>query len=390
MDDVFTIDLPRSDIVFTRYLYRKDEVRIALVAALLNQSKHAIFWAYELYFSGFVNELAQLIVQIYYDFYATQNTRWSVYLKKQLDCLRSRPTTRRLLEKRHCAVGSIIENLLKQKASTDVFLLRTIHCRFEINSGDESPSHMATRIIEYMTQKNYLGLGAFILDMHNMSELYDAFDACLSRLNPNMTAKDVKRRIKEMRTDIGLFENMVRPSILVLSHLLNAIQGNELPSRGYLRYTPKKLEPYFALYPTDTNSLHDEASLSVDEYDMLSLFDVARKYMHRNAQMHIYNNDWLYQASFSPTWLNRIKRMRGWVDYSSKRVKFISDANEDAFYDAFDYEPDEQTMETKMRANPILKTKGDWSVFVSKYATDNIVKIPEEYIDELGEEQIVY
>ena len=35
--------------VFTRYLYEKDEVKLALLIALLNKKEEAIFWAYELY-----------------------------------------------------------------------------------------------------------------------------------------------------------------------------------------------------------------------------------------------------------------------------------------------------------------------------------------------------
>ena len=45
--------------IFTRYLYLHDEVKIALMASLLNKSNASIFWAYELYYSGFENELVE-------------------------------------------------------------------------------------------------------------------------------------------------------------------------------------------------------------------------------------------------------------------------------------------------------------------------------------------
>jgi hypothetical protein len=47
-DDTLSIDLPNSGLVFTRYLYIKDEVKIALLISILNKSDDAIFWAYEL------------------------------------------------------------------------------------------------------------------------------------------------------------------------------------------------------------------------------------------------------------------------------------------------------------------------------------------------------
>ena len=61
--------------VFTRYLYEKDEVKMALLIAILNKTDDAIFWAYELYYSGFTDELIELLWKIYYDFYAAYCSR---------------------------------------------------------------------------------------------------------------------------------------------------------------------------------------------------------------------------------------------------------------------------------------------------------------------------
>ena len=78
-----------SDIIYTRYLYIKDEVRVALLVSILNKSDDAIFWGYELYYSGFQIELFELIVKIYYDFFATLNPSFEQYLlqkKKYFTC----------------------------------------------------------------------------------------------------------------------------------------------------------------------------------------------------------------------------------------------------------------------------------------------------------------
>ena len=70
-------------LVFTQYLYIKDEVRIALLVSILNKKEDAIFWAYELYYSGFQEELLDLIWKIYYDFFATLNPSYEHYLTKK-------------------------------------------------------------------------------------------------------------------------------------------------------------------------------------------------------------------------------------------------------------------------------------------------------------------
>ena len=76
-------ELPSSDLVFTRYLYIKEEVRIGLLVSILNKSDDAIFWGYELYHSGFKHEFFNLIWKIYYDFFATLNPAFEVYLLKK-------------------------------------------------------------------------------------------------------------------------------------------------------------------------------------------------------------------------------------------------------------------------------------------------------------------
>ena len=83
-DESFSIELPLSNIVLTRYLYLKDEVKLAFLVSLLNKSDDAIFWAYELYYSGFKMEFFDYIWTIYYDFFATLNPSFEQYLNKML------------------------------------------------------------------------------------------------------------------------------------------------------------------------------------------------------------------------------------------------------------------------------------------------------------------
>ena len=104
-DDVLTISLNGSHLVFTRYLYIKDEVKLSLLMAILNKSNDAIFWAYELFYSGFKHELFQFIWIIYYDFFATLNPSFELYLlKKQSEYLS------KSFEERH--ISSLIQNLI--------------------------------------------------------------------------------------------------------------------------------------------------------------------------------------------------------------------------------------------------------------------------------------
>ena len=74
-----------NQIQFTRYLYEKDEVKLSLLLCILNKKEEAIFWAYELYYSGFKTELVNLFWTMYYDFYYTSNPSFEKYLLKKLN-----------------------------------------------------------------------------------------------------------------------------------------------------------------------------------------------------------------------------------------------------------------------------------------------------------------
>ena len=71
-----------NEFQFTRYLYEKEEVKLSLILCILNKKEEAIFWAYELYYSGFKSDLINLFWTIYYDFYYTSNPSFEKYLLK--------------------------------------------------------------------------------------------------------------------------------------------------------------------------------------------------------------------------------------------------------------------------------------------------------------------
>jgi hypothetical protein len=67
--------------ILTRYLYVKREVENSLKQALLKKcEKETLFWAYELYYSGFIEDLLCIIFNIYYEYYYIVNQSFESYL----------------------------------------------------------------------------------------------------------------------------------------------------------------------------------------------------------------------------------------------------------------------------------------------------------------------
>ena len=72
-----------SDPIFTRYLYEKNGVIDSLQTSILSKrSKEALFWVYELWFSGFEKEAWDLLIGLYRDAYQSANPRFAQYLTR--------------------------------------------------------------------------------------------------------------------------------------------------------------------------------------------------------------------------------------------------------------------------------------------------------------------
>ena len=92
--------------VFTRYLYNKEHVEFSLLDALCERNREeALFWAYELYHSGFKDEVSALVAE-------------------QVSCPKLRAYFEKLpdLESDELIVGTIIENLLNKNTKIRIKL----------------------------------------------------------------------------------------------------------------------------------------------------------------------------------------------------------------------------------------------------------------------------
>ena len=60
------------------------------------------------------------------------------------------------------------------------------------------------------------------------------------------------------------------------------------------------------------------------------------------------SDKWLYYASISPIWHERIKQHNGVIDEEKQAVRFEDDDNIDTFYSSWGYDPDEQSKQIQL------------------------------------------
>ena len=385
-------DMPGSDLVFTRYLYIKEEVRIALLVSILNKSDDAIFWGYELYYSGFKDEFFNLIWKIYYDFFVTLNPAFEVYLlKKHKEWLRENGDSQDKL------VSSIIQTLLFRPFNTDMFLLRNICEKFDIDISYTKEitniDDLKDNMIQWVFNKDLRSIAQWILNVNtNKIKLVDVYDICLDIFN-NLTKSKL---MKEFDSALTLNIN-INPNIILLSKIVTLFSDKAELKKGknmYISVEPEDIIQYKTIVGNNDilayQILKKACICGIDDFKHLSLFKLTRnKY---NLQ-ETYWYHWEYHASFSPIWLKRIKQFGGYRDYSNRQLLFVKKPDDillQEFYKLYGLEPDEGPLDIQNKSIQPIEKIYDWKWFNNKYKKNGIFEIYEEELEEFDIEMLTY
>lgn len=80
----------------------------------------------------------------------------------------------------------------------------------------------------------------------------------------------------------------------------------------------------------------------VAKYEVRREFDEMFKSSHNSIDE--LRNNWLYHASHCPLWQDRIEQCGGTINHKQRHVYFMDSNSEEAFYNMYDFEPDEQSL----------------------------------------------
>ena len=383
-------ELPGSDLVFTRYLYIKEEVCIALLVSILNKSDDAIFWGYELYYSGFKHEFFNLIWKIYYDFFVTSNPAFEVYLlKKHKEWLRENDDSQDKL------VSSIIQTLLFRPFNTDMFLLRNICEKFDIDINYikeiTNIDDLKDNMIQWVSNKDLRSIAQWILNLNkNTIKLVDIYDICLDIFN-NLTKSKLMKEFDYALSDLSL---NINPNIILLSKIVTLFSNSKKGKNMYISVDPEDIIQYKTIIGNNDilayQILKKACICGIDDFKHLSLFKLTRnKY---NLQ-ETYWYHWEYHASFSPIWLKRIKQFGGYRDYSNRQLLFVKKPDDillQEFYKLYGLEPDEQKLDIQNKSIQPIEKIYDWKWFNNKYKKNGIFEIYEEELEEFDSDSLTY
>jgi len=374
-----------SKIIFTRYLYVKDEVILALVTSIIDKHDKSLFWAYELYYSGFETELFYLLWKIYFDFYYTLNHSFYAYFIKKCGEWKKMGKS----QERDKIVGSIVSNLLIRPHNLDIFLLRQVTSLFEVDIGSNIGSNIdSSKIYKWLSEKNYLYISEYVLNRCSDTQLVDLLNLVkvyfLERIGEK---KLVEYKIKHITVGVARKFTILAYIMLQFSMLEKLKSGKNL----YVIVEDEEVKKFETIYSDYDSSFYPYKILplvyiySIDEDNYMSLFTLNRDSLDLRAA---YLKEWEYHASYSPVWRDRIEKYKGTINHVNKKIEFPDDDYFEEFYDAFNYETDEQKSETINKSIQEIIEKRTWMQFYEQHKKNGLFNPDSEFLEDFG--RVIY
>jgi hypothetical protein len=352
--------------IFTRYLYIKEEVECALLISLLKRDANsARFWSEEL-----AEECEDTLLEIFFNFYFTNNFDLMIDLNDLLST--------------------------KYEYNLDIYLLRkyveeldeddNIDEKDEEDEEDEDSQNFPI----WLKERNYKLLAKYIL--RDCEEVILPY--ILKHIGTNI--KEFNSIIKMIGNNNGSVKKYNRTIYLcfTMKYLLglDKREKEKKESKESISITIKDIEEIEAVKPYFDVDVSGERGwqklelvqrYAIDKYDYLCIFSKNRKDTSREELLDRYRNHWLYYASFSLLWKERIEKYKGIISLEKRNVTFAEETDLDddllqEFYSLYGLEPDEQSVIVQNKSIPILSLDKEyianrWSEFCKEFTGNGLV-----------------
>ena len=294
----------------------------------------------------------------------------------------------------------------------DVFLLKQIHANFELEVDGSLSSLCENKVwIEKLFKEDFDLDWEKLLNIIYLKDFDFDFDLdfCIKFLKDLTEYLDLGlqvqcKKILNTFEKTYLFLSSLFPFIDKKTFLLSKI----LNIHGYFKKKKMGKNIYVSCEESESNEfniyetikvdqvlnlsaykiLGQVRTVAIDNLNSLSLFHLKREKLDiREAFL----NHWLYYASKSPVWLQRIHEYKGKVLEKEKTVVFLEEGEDEddvllqSFYDCYGYEPDEQKKEVQDKSIGLSSCcKKTWlQMYKELGVSSGFLVIDEEYLEQL-------
>tara|TARA_B100000795_G_scaffold116469_1_gene86501 strand:+ start:464 stop:1537 length:1074 start_codon:yes stop_codon:yes gene_type:complete len=335
-----------NKLVFTRYLYNKDEVELSLLECILKNKKFSetYYWITELYESNNPEDLWQFLYKIYYDFYYIN---YQQFIHKINSYYKKWKKSKKIKYVLH-----IIYNLGRahKNINYDIFLYRTYY------------SSVLTYITSYIDIHPYKGdiyeklLNYSITNKNNEYISY--------YLKKNMKNRNIERFLEENFNIIldcnGSYKNkfhLLLCKCLIIPKTENKFIFKKVPTSCYIDVMDVLQVTKNLNNDISRKILREKRLFEISEN--LGCFKLSRSNYVLNQEFW-YN--WEYHAYKSEIWKDRFDKYKIKIDPNKKLLEFEDDDEMEEFYSQYGYEPDEQPKHIQEKSTKYISSNSidDW------------------------------
>lgn len=386
-----------NEIQFTRYLYEKDEVKLSLIICILNEKEdEAVYWAYELYHSGFKLELIDLFWSLYYDFYYTLNPSFEKYLQTKLK------NQLELDADSENYISMIVNNFMIRPHNMDIFMLKQIVNICDFDKTDIQQYIMTGNfevILRELTSalrtKDFMMLASLILTDIRDEDIMSTFKTIIDYFATDMGLKfNSNKIVLEYEKYLGNNYQRNNKRVVVLARMIHyfvVVNNSKMGKNIYVHVEPEEVIIHETIHADlkekDKRSILPARKIlslakvyDIDSDNYLSLFELKRETLDIKSAYYYH---WLYYASFSPLWKSRIIKHNGYIDKENKLVVFDEELDFETFYNEYGYEPDEQSIAVENKTIQDIKKKRTWVSFYKQHKNSGIVEIDEDILNDI-------
>lgn len=351
--------LMKTHISLTRYLYFKDEVKYSLLLSLLDKSdvNCSLFWAYELYYSGYEEELFQYLFCIYFDFYSLINPKfyYSTLVNQYNIWLKTHDTS---------TIGVIIKNIFILNYTYTIFCLRQhIKLNEQKKLKGRKPKWCDSYKSEYVpllrciNKRNYNSIYYHIANMKDDILKYSLYE--VAKYFENEEKKEIPKEFYDSYEDglkeaLNLIYNNFQHIVLVtIFHLLQYHDISE-KKRFIIKLNENEIKSYLDIQNEICKPLWRTLEMKrlYGIHPNIGYFQLCRdslKHMDDSKFIPEIQDNWLYYARLTPCFKNILDNYENIkINHEKREIEFKDDDDFEDFYDNHGYfEPDEQTRDTQ-------------------------------------------
>lgn len=345
----------------TRKLYIFDEVKYTLLNNLIHKKcefMECIFWTCELFESGFVYELCELLFETYYNFYALNYPKYEFKINNHLKKknFKSILYVVNLLFYTPRVNTKVFETFIKSPKKINKIYL-TKHNKFNflksLNINKRYYKFVAAihmnnfhNIMFYMKNNIYT----------NTNELYDVVKKYFN------VVKMIKLNDKNKFLDKLMYSNKMHVVLSLIYYLnidIHHINKRKIFRKFDIKPFQKTIDEFNVISGKDNYRILQNTRLYPIATN-IGCFPLQRFYFKdiKNEIRH----RWDYHCIHSPIWKKRLTNYNYNLDNEKKSLIFENIEDEEAFYENYDYEFDEQSKELQECIIPEIKiiTIEDW------------------------------